>query len=40
VAEDKGEVVGYALALDLDGQPHLEQVSVLRIRRVEASAAG
>jgi len=29
VAEDKGEVVGYALALDLDGQPHLEQVSVL-----------
>lgn len=29
VAEDKEEVVGYALALDLDGQPHLEQISVL-----------
>jgi GNAT superfamily N-acetyltransferase len=29
VAESKDEVVGYALALDLDGQPHLEQVSVL-----------
>ncbi len=29
VAEAKDEVVGYALALDLDGQPHLEQVSVL-----------
>ena len=29
VAEDKEELVGYALALDLDGQPHLEQISVL-----------
>lgn len=29
VAEDKDELVGYALALDLDGQPHLEQISVL-----------
>ena len=29
VAEVDGAVVGYALALDLDGQPHLEQVSVL-----------
>lgn len=29
VAEAKDEVVGYALALDLDGQPHLEQISVL-----------
>jgi GNAT superfamily N-acetyltransferase len=28
-AEDKEEVVGYALAVDLDGQPHLEQISVL-----------
>lgn len=29
VAEDKEEVVGYVLAVDLDGQPHLEQTSVL-----------
>ena len=29
VAEAKDEVVGYVLALDLDGQPHLEQISVL-----------
>ena len=29
VAEDKEEIVGYVLALDLDGQPHLEQISVL-----------
>lgn len=29
VAELDGAVVGYALALDLDGQPHLEQISVL-----------
>lgn len=29
VAEDTEELVGYALALDLDGQPHLEQISVL-----------
>ena len=29
VAEDKEKLVGYALALDLDGQPHLEQISVL-----------
>jgi len=29
VAEARDELVGYALALDLDGQPHLEQVSVL-----------
>lgn len=29
VAEVDGSVVGYALALDLDGKPHLEQVSVL-----------
>jgi GNAT superfamily N-acetyltransferase len=29
VAEAKEEVVGYVLALDLDGQPHLEQISVL-----------
>jgi GNAT superfamily N-acetyltransferase len=29
VAELGGEVVGYALALDLGGQPHLEQVSVV-----------
>ena len=28
VADVDGEVVGYLLALDLDGQPHLEQVSV------------
>ncbi len=29
VAELDGRVVGYALALDLAGQPHLEQISVL-----------
>jgi len=29
VAEAKDGLVGYALALDLDGQPHLEQISVL-----------
>lgn len=29
VAEAKDEVVGYALALDLAGLPHLEQISVL-----------
>lgn len=29
VAEVDGEVVGYAWALDLDGQAHLEQVSVV-----------
>jgi GNAT superfamily N-acetyltransferase len=28
VAEVAGEVVGYAWAIDLDGQPHLEQLSV------------
>lgn len=29
VAELDGRVVGYAWAIDLDGQPHLEQLSVL-----------
>ncbi len=29
VAELDGEVVGYVLAMDLAGQPHLEQVSVV-----------
>ncbi|MGN6695242.1 MAG: GNAT family N-acetyltransferase [Aquihabitans sp.] len=29
VAESKDGLAGYALALDLDGQPHLEQISVL-----------
>ncbi len=29
VAESKDGLVGYALAFDLDGQPHLEQISVL-----------
>ena len=29
VAEAKDQVVGYAFALDLEGQPHLEQISVL-----------
>jgi GNAT superfamily N-acetyltransferase len=29
VAELSGEVVGYAVAHDLDGQPHLEQISVV-----------
>lgn len=29
VAEVDGEAVGYAWALDLDGQPHLEQLSVV-----------
>jgi GNAT superfamily N-acetyltransferase len=28
VAESKDELAGYALALDLDGQAHLEQISV------------
>lgn len=36
VAELDGEVVGYVWALDLDGQPHLEQISVLP----EASGRG